>query len=237
MKKLLALILCVMLFVSVIPTSAFAAVDIKTASGWAPKKDSADAVDAAKDAIKSMYIAIAVDETVFSTAKAMYNFSNNLAESLFADTESVKAPGADKATDHDDLVKNTRKYLNSIIGAEINTYLTDKAGRYTNKDGTYNPEKYMKVYAEAASKALGSEKAQKGIEAIALALMASNLQSDIFDRADDLRDAIDDWGAGKWAEFGTFGDFTADPFELPVLGDVTASDLDDAASIAFIFAS
>ena len=240
MKKLLALILCVMLFVSVIPTAAFAATITVSAggttvvgskSGWADKSVSKDAAKAARDAIEAMYTAIAVDQTVFNSAKAMYDFSDGLAKSLFANTES--ATNGTKTVYHDDLVANTRKFLNSIIGGAITTTLNEKAATYTsyNADGTvkgYDPAKYMKAYAEAASKALGSEKAQKGIEAVALALMAASVQSDMVDRLKDMAIDIADWG--KWSEFGF-----SDPFDTPVMLQAAAPDLAKAGDISFLF--
>ena len=178
---------------------------------------------------------MAVDQTVFNSAKAFYDFSDGLAKSLFANTEKATSPDGKVTKYQEDLIKNTRKFLNSVIGAEISSYLDARKDLYsstdaTTKQTTIDPAKYMKVYAEAASKALGSEKAQKGIEAIALALMAASVRADITDRLDDLKIDIDDWG--KWSEFGF-----ADPFKTPVMLQANNPDLAKAADISFIFNS
>ena len=86
MKKLLALLLCVMLFAAVIPTNAFAGT---TATGWADKAVSNTAVKEAQKSIKGMYTAIATDEFVFGTAKSLHDFADGLASSLFEGVDKI----------------------------------------------------------------------------------------------------------------------------------------------------
>ena len=74
MKKLLALILCVMLFVALIPSNAFA---------WEDKAVSNTAIKEAEKSIKNMYTAIAADELVFGTAKSLHDLFDGMATSLF----------------------------------------------------------------------------------------------------------------------------------------------------------
>jgi len=210
MKKLLALILCVMLFVAVIPTSAFATVGALPApSGatlypkWADKFDSKLLIKDLKDDMKDMYFGMAADQVVFGTAQTMHDLANGIAENLFEGVESAKDPITGKKVFHDDLVDNVRWQLKIIIGDEIANYMHDRQDVWTDGDGFVKPEAYLKTFATAASKAISSEKAQKSIEAFVYGIAALKLQSDMFDAADDLRDAIAEWSEGyKWGEFG-----------------------------------
>ena len=196
MKKLLALLLCVMMFVAIIPTNAFA---------WEDKAVSNTAIKEAEKSIKNMYTAIATDELVFGTAKSLYDLSNGLAENMFDGIESVDKFGTtDKKTYHDDLVANTRKYMNAIIGDSIADYISKRVDTFKSStiNGGVDPEKYLKVYVDALNEALTSEKAQKAIEAFAYNLTVLKTMSAVKDEAEDIQTAIKDWGSSKWDEFG-----------------------------------
>ena len=197
MKKLLALVLCVMMFVAVIPTSAFA---------WEDKAVSNTAIKEAEKSIKNMYTAIATDELVFGTAKSLYDLSNGLAENMFDGIESVDKYGTtDKTTYHDDLVKYTRQYMNKTIGDSIADYISKRVDTFKSDsiNGGVDPEKYLKVFVAAVNDAVASEKAQKGLQAFVYDLYALKTMSAVKDKAEDIRTAIKDWGSGKWNEFGT----------------------------------
>ena len=231
MKKLLALVLCVMLFVSIIPTSAFAynsaSADSKyigdaetLADGWYPVATNKDAIDDLKDAMEDMFLALATNQTVFGTAKNLHDMANSLADSLFAGVDSIDLSDFNAAlveVDHDDLVANTRGYLKSLIGAYVNDYVLDrKAAWYDEDDKTIDYENYLKVYAKGVEKSLTSAKAQKGIEALIYSLAALKLADAVDDEFDDLKDAMIDWNdyGSKWAEFGwpLYGDAAASAF-------------------------
>ena len=219
MKKLLALILCVMLFVSVIPTAAFAA---GTTGGVAWTSGATAAKPAWKDTavskktisdlnkdIKAIYYAMAADDAVFATAKTMYALSDGIAAGLLEGVDNKTFTWYDDqgvqpsvTLYHDDMVDNVRAYLNANIGNEITNYINKRAGLWTDSAGHVKPEAYLKVFADAATKAVSSEKAQKGIEALATALFAIKVQGNANDHADDLYTAIKEWGNDKMAEFG-----------------------------------
>lgn len=207
MKKLLALILCVMMFVAVIPTSAFAAT-------WADKAVSNTAIKEAEKSIKNMYTAIATDELVFGTAKSLYDLSNGLAENMFDGIASVDNASGTGKTYHDDLVANTRKYMNAIIGDSIAKYISDRTAIFTSGsiNGGVDPEKYLKVFVAAVNDAVTSEKAQKGLQAFAYDLFALKTMNAVKDQAEDIQTAIKDWGSGKWNEFGTSFDAALDAY-------------------------
>ena len=205
MKKLLALILCVMMFVAIIPTSAFAASIsggvVPSHSGWNDKQASVQAIKDLKDDMKAMYFAITADQTVFGVAKAYHDLADGLAKNMFDGVESVKINN--KTIYHDDLVDNVRVFIKQTIGAEIMKELdANKNGWYDAKNGTYDPEKYLKAFSDAATKAVNSAKAQKGLESLAWGLAALKAQKAVNDAGETLYYDMVDWGMDKYDEFG-----------------------------------
>ena len=195
MKKLLALVLCVMMFVAVIPTNAFA---------WEDKAVSSTAVKEAEKSIKNMYTAIATDELVFGTAQSLYNLFDSLAGNLFEGVDSFSNVEKRVTTYHDDLVKNTRKALNAIVGDSIAKYISDRSASFasTTINGGVDPEKYLNVFVAAVNDAVSSEKAQAGIQAFVYDLYALKVYDAVVGEAKDIQTAIKDWGSAKWDEFG-----------------------------------
>ena len=72
----------------------------------------------------------------------------------------------------------------------------------TSINGGVDPEKYLNVFVAAVNDAVGSEKAQKGLQAFVYDLYAIKTMYAVKDQAEDLQDAIKDWGSSKWNEFG-----------------------------------
>lgn len=223
MKKLLAMILCVAMVLSIAPAAFAASISgdvVPSNSGWAAKRDSIDAIKDLKDDIKAMYFSLAADQTVFGVAKAYHDLADGIAKNMFADTESVEIGGV--KIYHDDLVDNVRGYIKAIIGAEIMDELDqNKNGWYDVDNGTYDPEKYLKAFSDAATKAVASAKAQKGLEALLMGLVALNVQSDVNDAGEDLYYDIVDWGMSKYNEFG-WEDFLAGGPAAALTSDSTA---------------
>jgi hypothetical protein len=228
MKKLLALILCVMMFVAVIPTSAFA-VSIPTAyvpttSGtfypkWANKTAAQKAVDAATDNIQALYQTLAADKGVFAVVSAIDGVVTGISDQIWKDVDEVKLGsalqkklGTNRTVTGDDMNDLTKFYLRTVIGNEIMNYMNGHAGAYAThsfvKDANGNvigtrtkidPVKYMDAFATAASKAVSSEKAVKNIQAIVLSLAAGAAYDDFIDDLDDLREEIALWNDGDGA--------------------------------------
>jgi hypothetical protein len=205
MKKLLALVLCVVMVLSLVP-AAFAAgttggVALATGTQIPNYIDKAVANALIKDLnddIKALYTATVANETVFSSAKAIYDFSNGLAKELLKDTEKVEFPDGTTLY-NEDLTANLRKSLNHFIGNEIRNYMDDRIDAYTNAAGNIQPEKYLNTYVKALNSALASETAQKNIESLVLAIATMSAMQKANDAADDLYDAIVDWD--HWNEF------------------------------------
>ena len=212
MKKLLALILCVAMVLSLAP-AAFAAGTtggkviedpVEYAPKWAGTGASKKAIEDLNKDINAMYTAIAADQAVFGTVKSIYDMTDSLAKGLFDGIESAKKADGTKVY-NDDLTKNTRKYLNAVIGNEIANYLNSHQGAYTNDKGNIKPAEYMNTFVTAVNKAVSSEKAQKNIAAIIYGITALKVQTDVNDKADDLYTDIKDWGLDKFQEFGLIG--------------------------------
>ena len=209
MKKLLALILCVAMVLSLAP-AAFAAND--GAVGGIYKNPNADQLDhlyqdtavakrvvtSLEKDVKAMYTAIAADETVFGTAKTIYDMTDGMAKELLKDVDKATIMGA--TIYHDDLVSNLRKGLNNVIGDQIAKYMSDRKGIYTDGNNHFKPDKYLDTFAKAVTDTLTSKKAQANIQEVMYGVLALSAQKAVNDRADDLYTAIVDWD--HMGEFG-----------------------------------
>ena len=206
MKKLLALFLCVMMFVAIIPTNAFA---------WEDKAVSNTAVKEAEKSIKNMYTAIATDELVFGTAKSLHDLFDGVAKSIFDGVDSMDnklLPDAEggmfvgnlKTVYHDDLVDNTRAYLKNVVGDAIADYISKRVDVFKSGsiNGGVDPEKYLNVFVAAVNDAVSSEKAQAGLQAFIYDIYALKVRAARLDAFDDLADGFEDWGMEKAEEFG-----------------------------------
>ena len=249
MKKLLALVLCVMMFVAVIPTAAFAvtiptSTTFPTTSGsyvpkWAPKDVAKDAVDDATDNIMAMYQTLAADKGVFATVSAIDGVVTGIAKEIWKDSDGLfdlDASAAEKAT---------KNLFRDVIGNEIMNYMDKhwQAFASANDDGTFdiNPLKYMEVFATAASKAVSSDKAVANIQAIVTTLASMQAYEDFRDDLDDLASDITLWndndGIAVWQMY--FGqDPTVDPWDPyalfePTAGGAPVFDMGDSVYVPF----
>ena len=212
MKKLLAMILCVAMVLSLAPAAFAGSGSTGGKYNWdeeyerTPQYISAGAAkkaisDLGKD-MKAMYYAVAADETVFGTAKGIYDMTNGMAKELLKDTDKLTyydVAGVKHTIYQEDLIDNVRSGFNHIIGDEIANYLTKHRGSFTDSDNNFKPDKYLNTFVKAVNEALTSDKAQKNIQALVYGLAAINLQKSVNDRADDLYDEIVDWD--HWKEF------------------------------------
>jgi hypothetical protein len=132
MKKLLALILCVMMFVAVIPTAAFAANQTEnpptqTATWVRPEihdmmtyKAASDAISHAKANIDYLYGTLTANTAVFGTVKTMDDVVNGLVTDMFAGTTGY-FNGVPVGTIKD----NVKMYMKDVIGGSIIDYMYD----------------------------------------------------------------------------------------------------------------
>ena len=106
MKKLLALVLCVMLFVSVIPTSAFADLPEKI--------DLKNAVDQMNH-LYHAYGAFAVKSDIANTYKGFQSLAELFPKDSKARANAMKAPKAEGATGVDDTFKGIWNRVPNVL--------------------------------------------------------------------------------------------------------------------------
>ncbi len=153
MKKLLALVLCVMMFVAIIPTAAFAdsyqpaPTPATPTDEWPSIYASTKAISNAKKNIEYLYNGLAADNAVFSGIKAMDSFVVDLAKGLFTDVDDftyyttvwdgTKYVNKKITVSNDTLVKNTKAELRSIIGDSISDYMNDHIASFAELSTHY----------------------------------------------------------------------------------------------------
>ena len=214
MKKLLAMILCVMMFVSILSTTAFAAYDHEDQRVWRGKGQISDIIDALKTNTNLMYGSIAADTAVYQSVKAIDDMMKDLVDKMI----EGYAPTTAGTTQPGNVISDAViAGLRSTIGGEISDYLTKHSNQYYVYDKHGNrildPAKYAGVFAAAASNAIGSEKAVKGIQAYMYYILQRSAYEQTAQQLADLRTDMTGWG--NWGKYG-FDDLEAGtPFHMP----------------------
>ncbi len=143
MKKLLALVLCVMMFVSVMSTSAFAAKptvpahpDLDTgylipSANKISVAANEKAIKNAKENIEYMYGALAADNAVFGAIKSVDSVVSSLAKEMFKDVDSIW--GITGGT----LESNTKTVLRDYIGSQIIHYMDNHSSDFETASTSY----------------------------------------------------------------------------------------------------
>ena len=209
MKKLLALILCVMMFVSVIPTMAFADGAQYDTSAAVAKEDpqtkaALEAASAYKKQIEKMientkknvataYGVLAMNQVVYSSAKSMddviVGLVDQIADQISGKTiNGTKYDAATLKTFKDDHKKSVRAIIEDIVVKE----LKDNEYKYKDKDGKIDPVKYGQVIADAVNTALNNKDFQAGYQAVATYYALANVADSINDELKKQRDAFKD---------------------------------------------
>jgi hypothetical protein len=145
MKKLLALVLCIVMVLSLAP-AAFAAVDqdqplpTSTATAkWASTSVANKAISNAKKNIEYMYGGMAADTAVFGTIQAMDSIVVDLAKGMFEgiDEYDYISGGRHWYISNSTLVDNTKALLRNAIGGEVADYMNKHAGSYIDGASTH----------------------------------------------------------------------------------------------------
>jgi len=143
MKKLLALVLCVMMFVSVLSTTAFAdqhqpAPTYDSTAKWGSLNVANKAISDTKKNIEYLYGGLAADNAVFGTIQAMDSVVVDMVKGLLADVDDFERDyyvnGVKVGTEyitHDALEKNAKAVLRNVIGGEVSNYMNSHLGNYT----------------------------------------------------------------------------------------------------------
>ena len=197
MKKLLALILCVMMFVSVLSTSAFAVypfVDDPLANSNTYAREIKNMIKNTKDNIKNAYGVLIMDESVYTSAKFMDDTIVNLVDALakdligktiVANTGAAVVPHTVTKADVDYLKNAVRGLFDGMVHDEI------ADNQYKFWDGSdLDPIKYAQVVADAVATTFTDKDFQKGYEAVATWFAVTKLLDDV---ADELHDQYVDY--------------------------------------------
>jgi hypothetical protein len=215
MKKLLALILCVMMFVSVIPTMAFAAdATPADAEGYASsiaaakadptskatlesaaayKKQVEKMIENTKKNVATAYGILAMDQVVYSSAKSMddvvVGLVDQIADQLVGKKFAYVKPDGTTITGKDvDAFKKTEKAaLRKIVEDIVIDELKDTS-KYIDKDNKIDPVKYGQAFANAVNKALNNKDFQAGYQAVATFFALANVADSIKSQLETQRD-------------------------------------------------
>jgi hypothetical protein len=207
MKKLLALVLCVMMFVSVMSTSAFAATyDTTDQRVWKGESQNQKIVNALRTNIENMYGSYAVDNAVYNSIKTIDGIIKDLVDGALKDytTSPFNKKDNEGLTSSSTLNDAILAGLRSTIGGQISDYLNKHYNEYYSYDSAghrvFNPSAYAGVYSKAATEALTSSKAVAGIQAYMLYAMQRSAFNTVANMANDLRNDINGWD--HWADYG-----------------------------------
>jgi hypothetical protein len=209
MKKLLALILCVMMFVSVMSTAAFAdsnstKYDTTDQRTWKGESQNQKIVEALRTNIENMYGSYAVDNAVYNSVKTIDGILKDLVDGALKDYTTSAFNGDAGLVSSSDLNDAIVAGLRSTIGGQISEYLNKHYNDYYTYDSmghrVFNPTKYAGVYAKAASDALTSSKATAGIQAYMLYAYQRSAFNTVANMAHDLATDIDGWD--HWDDYG-----------------------------------
>ena len=140
MKKLLAMILCVMMFVSILSTTAFAAYDHEDQRVWRGKGQISDIIDALKTNTNLMYGSIAADTAVYQSVKAIDDMMKDLVDKMI----EGYAPTTAGTTQPGNVISDAViAGLRSTIGGEISDYLTQLMLCRRHEVGFFCPESFL----------------------------------------------------------------------------------------------
>jgi hypothetical protein len=199
MKKLLALVLCVMMFVSVLSTSAFAAYDPTDQRVWKGADQSKDIVDALRKNIENMYGSIAVDNAAVSTMKSINTLVNDMVDEMM---KGYTPTGAGTGLSSSTLSDAIKLGLRQTIGGSISNYLDEHSYQYIDFDShgnaVFNPIKYASVFSKAASEAVSSKKAVAGIQAFMTYVLQRATYESVAQQLGLLMSDLPSW----WGDYG-----------------------------------
>jgi hypothetical protein len=203
MKKLLALILCVMMFVSVMSTAAFADVgnpDVQRK--WEGSTQSKDIVEALRNNVQNIYGSLAADQVIYDSMKSTNTMINDLVDEMLKEyrANSAYGTGTSKTTIRDAI----RAGIKSAVGGTVSDYLNGHTSDYISYDKWGNAYvdavKYASVYGKALSKALSSEDAVNGIQAYYMYAAQRAAYEDMATKAGSLK--INIGNESFWKDYG-----------------------------------
>ena len=200
MKKLLALILCVMMFVAVIPTAAFAGglpVDNPLLTAKDYQKHIENMSKNTKTSVENSYKSLVGDQVVYTSAKAMDDSVVSLVDAIA--NPLIEKGEANKAWA--DLCKDAiRLYLDKAVAKKI----VDDYYKALDKDGNRDELKYAQLVANSINSALTDKDFVAGYQAVAtnfaLRALVSDMSKEIKDQYKAFAQGVDSSFEKKFAE-------------------------------------
>ena len=177
MKKLLALILCVMMFVSVIPMSAYAEwpiVDKPLDSANQYASEIKNMIKHTRENIETAYGVLVMDQVVYNSAKGMDDAIVNLVDGI---AKPLINKGKMTKAESDTIKDAVRGLIDEMVAGKM---LKD-AYKYFDGD-KIDPIKYAQTFANSVAKALTDKDFQKGYEAVATYFALRQIVSDVNDQ-------------------------------------------------------
>jgi hypothetical protein len=192
MKKLLALILCVMMFVSILPTSAFAVwpyVDTPLDSVSQYNKEINNMIKNTRKNVEAAYKVLVADQAVYGSAKAMDDAIVGLVDGI---GKTLIEKGKMSKT-YVDLVKDA---VRGYVDGEVAKKISKNYYKALDSDGKRDPILYANLISKSISDVLTDKAFIKGYEAVvtyfALSQIAEDMRKEINDKYDDFKDNVVD---------------------------------------------
>ena len=203
MKKLLALILCVMMFVALIPTAAFAGglpVDDPLLTVKQYQKHIENMIKNTKTNVENSYKVLVGDQIVYTSAKAMDDSVVSLVDAI---ADPLIEKGKANKVWADACKDAIRFYLDETVSEKLAEKLLE--GKALDKDGKFDNLKYAELVAKCMNDALTDKKFIAGYQAVAtnfaLRSLVSDMSDAIKDQYDEFRDTtVDGSFEKKFAE-------------------------------------
>jgi hypothetical protein len=190
-----------MMFVSVMSTSAFAAYDHQTQRRWRDAGQLDKIMDALKTNVENMYGTMAANTAVFNGVKSIDDMMTKLVDEMMKGYAPSGFGTRESSTTISDAIKAG---LRATIGGEITHYLSDHVNDYyhTNSTGVriFDPVAYANAFAKAATGAVASEKAVKGIQSYMYYILQRSAFEQLSSDANDLANRI-----ASFSDYSAYG--------------------------------
>jgi hypothetical protein len=189
-----------MMFVSVLPTSAFAGgkeVDDPLHSATTYAKEIKDMIKDTKKDIERSYKFLTADQVVYGTVKAMDDtivaLVDGIGNTLIEKDQYTKAD-----------IDAVKDYVRAYFDGAVAKKMSENMYKAFDKDGVRDPLLYAQLVADSVSSALTNKDFQKGYEAVvtywALASLVKDIRDDMKDQYKDFAQSIDQKFAKDFAE-------------------------------------
>ena len=207
MKKLLALVLCVVMVLSLAP-AAFAAngdeatdptavITVSSVSEYSKMIE--NMIKNTRKNTEKAYKVLVGDQSVYNTAKSMddavVNLVNNFADTIVGKKVLKDAAGNYTVRWTKANTDNVKAAFRKLIDTKVAEKYAENSYKALDADGNIDPILRARTFAESVSKVMTDKDMQKGIEAVATYFavlnLADSVNTELKDKYDDFRGSID----------------------------------------------